>query len=374
MDWAAANDSGAVGREAFSATQALRLLPAGVLVAKAPDGEIVYMNEYGRTLAGGPVTGRRLRGTCLVQRIDGRPLEPSERPLSRAFSGEKVSPPVELRLQRCHTGEWVHVRVSAAPIHDRSATCVIGAVLCFEDIAPGPAGEEARRSADRHRDEFMTLLAHELANPLDALGNALDVVARAPHDPVVVDSTRALMQRQVSQITRVVGDLRELARIKAGKLGLDARRLDLRETVRSAVEAAEPLMQARHHRLELALPEEPVWVHADRDRLARALYALLANAARYTLRPGTVGVFLTAEERMALVQVLDTGVGIPRAELDSIFELYRHGTAHHRPSGVGLGLHLCRRLVELHGGSVAAFSEGSGHGSRFVVRLPLAPQ
>lgn len=359
MDCPAREETDTGAPDIPSAEDALRLLPAGVLVAQAPAGEIVYINDYGRRLAGGNVVGRRLRGTCLVQRIDGASLSPNERPLTRAFSGETLGPQ-ELRLQRCHTGQWLNVRVSAAPIHDSAGTHIAGAVLCFQEIASRP------------KDEFLATLAQELASPLNALGNALEVVARAPEDPAVLQSTRAMMARQVGQIERLVDDLRDLANIRAGTLPLETKRLDLRELAHAALEQAAPLMQARHHRLDLVLPEEPVWIDGDHARLVQVLARLLSNAARHTLRPGIVSLSVTARAGFAVVHVGDTGVGIAQADLESIFELSRKpGDAERRP-GLSHGLHVARRLVELHGGSIHAESAGLGAGSRFTVRLPLA--
>lgn len=360
MDCPTRVETGTGAPDIPSAEDALRLLPAGVLVAKAPAGEIVYINDYGRRLAGGNVVGRRLRGTCLVQRIDGASLGPNERPLARAFSGETLGPE-ELRLQRCHTGQWLTVRVSAAPIHDSAGTHIAGAVLCFQEIA------------SRHKDEFLAMLAQELASPLNALGNGLEVVARAPEDPAVLQSARAMMARQVGQIGRLVDDLRDLANIRSGTLPLERKRLDLGELAHAALERAMPLLQARHHRLDLALPDAPVWIQGDPVRLVQVLASLLSNAARYTLRPGIVSLSVEAREGFAVLQVADTGVGIAPGDLESIFELSRKaGDSERRRAGLSLGLHLARWLVELHGGSIRAESAGLQAGSRFTVRLPLA--
>jgi signal transduction histidine kinase len=352
-----------------SAEQALRSLPAGVLVAKAPAGEIVYVNEYGRQLARDPLVGRHLRGACTVRRADGSSFNPEDRPLARALSGELVAPH-ELRIHRCTTGDWLSLRVSAAPIHDRGEDRVVGAVVCFEDLAQRHAEEHALQAMNRRKDEFLAMLAHELATPLNALSAGLGVLVRASDDPHTVIRTRELMERQVQQITRLVGDLRDLAQIRTGSLGLERERIDLREVARAALEATAPLIESRAHRLDVELPARPVWVHGDRARLVQVLTNLLTNAARYTASPGSIRVSMKARGDGVEVEVRDTGVGIAQEDLESIFELFHRGEARAPQGGLGLGLHLARQLVAMHGGSLRAASEGADRGSCFTIRLP----
>lgn len=367
MGGSAEGGTGAGSRDMTTAEQALRSLPAGVLVAKAPAGEIVYINEYGRRLAGNEAVGRRLRGACMVQRIDGGLLQPEDRPLARAFAGQTVTPEA-LRLQRCTAGEWIEVRVSAAPIHDDTGTQVVGAVVCFEDVSARHT-VEALRAADRRKDEFLALLAHELATPVNALSAALGVIAHGPDDPEVVQRTRMLMERQVRQIARLIDDLRDVAQIRTGKLGSQLQRLDLREAVQAAVETTAPLMEAARHRLHVALPQTAVWIHGDCARLVQVLTNLLANAAHHTLSPGMVLLSVEIHGEQALIEVRDTGAGIAPEHLDKIFELFwqadRDGHA-----GLGIGLHLARQLIEMHGGSIRA--ERTAQGTCFTVQLPRA--
>jgi signal transduction histidine kinase/CheY-like chemotaxis protein len=237
------------------------------------------------------------------------------------------------------------------------------------------AVEEALREADRRKDEFLAVLAHELRNPLAPLRNALHVLRQ--NGPVGETFTRMrdMMERQVRQMTRLVEDLLDVSRIGRGKIKLRRERLDLASVVRNARETSQPLIEAGRHELTVALPEPPVYVTGDPARLAQVLANLLNNAAKYTPDGGHVWLTTRREGDEAVVRVRDNGAGIAAETLPHVFEMFTQSgrLLDRADGGLGIGLTLVRRLVELHGGSVSAHSDGPGAGSEFVVRLPLAP-
>ncbi len=234
---------------------------------------------------------------------------------------------------------------------------------------------EALDAADRQKDEFLAMLAHELRNPLAPMRNALHLLKMPHADPPMVQHARAIMDRQLSHLVRLVDDLLDVSRIVRGKVELRRELVDLRGVVQRAVETAQPSLDAHGHRLQADLPDEPVWVHADVVRLAQAIANLLTNAAKYTDPAGRVSLLVGVQDDRAVVTVRDTGVGIPPDMLPRVFDLFVQGdrSLERSQGGLGIGLTLVERLVELHDGRVSAYSAGQGQGSEFTVRLPLAP-
>jgi PAS domain S-box-containing protein len=228
------------------------------------------------------------------------------------------------------------------------------------------------REQDRHKDEFLAMLAHELRNPLAPIRNAAHLVGLAGSDTHLLDQARAILERQVRQLMRLVDDLTEVSRISRNTLELRRERLELAAVVRSAVETSEPLIRAAGHRLELTLPDEPVIIDGDPVRLAQALSNLLNNAVKFSA-PGS-RIWLTAEAggNEVEVRVKDEGVGIPADKLASVFDLFVQvdRSLERTRGGLGIGLTLVKRLVEMHGGTVEVRSDGPGQGSEFVARIP----
>jgi PAS domain S-box-containing protein len=226
----------------------------------------------------------------------------------------------------------------------------------------------------RRKDEFLAMLAHELRNPLAPIRNGLAVL-QATSDPAIQAQTRDIMQRQVVHMVRLIDDLLDLSRITRGAIELKLHREDIAAVLGSAIEASRPLLDAAQVMLSVQLPKVPLAVMADHTRLGQVVTNLLNNAARFTPAGGRIELCVQADAQEVVVEVSDSGIGIDRDMLERIFDMFVRGNdaGAHAAGGLGIGLTLARRLVALHGGSIAADSAGPGHGSRFTLRLPLAP-
>ncbi len=225
---------------------------------------------------------------------------------------------------------------------------------------------------DRRKDEFLAMLAHELRNPLAPVRHAVEVL-RLSSSGRDLAWARDVIDRQVTHLARLVDDLLDVSRITRGKIQLQPEPLQVGTVVASAVETSRPLIDAHQHRLTVSVPREPLQVHADPARLAQVLTNLLNNAAKYTPDGGQIWLGAAAENGDVVFRIRDSGAGIPREMLSRVFDLFIQvdRSLERTQGGLGVGLTLVRRLVEMHGGSVQAFSEGPGRGSEFVVRLPL---
>jgi signal transduction histidine kinase/DNA-binding response OmpR family regulator len=228
--------------------------------------------------------------------------------------------------------------------------------------------------ADRQKNEFLSMLAHELRNPLAPIRNALTFLRMSGESDPDVTWARELIDRQVTHLVRLVDDLLDVSRITRGKIRIELAGVDLASVVTSAAETSRPLIEAASHRLEVALSPEPLWVNADQARLSQVLANLLNNAAKYTPEGGLITLSVSREGSEACVRVRDNGMGIPAEMLAKVFDLFTQvdRSLDRSQGGLGIGLTLVQRLVELHGGRVEVASEGPGRGTEFTVRLPLA--
>jgi CheY-like chemotaxis protein len=225
---------------------------------------------------------------------------------------------------------------------------------------------------DRTKDEFLAILGHELRNPLAPILNALQIMRMRSTDPST-DAERAVIERQVSHLSRLVDDLLDVSRVTMGKIDLRKERVDLATAVARAVEIAKPAIDAKGHHLEVAVPVGALLVDGDLVRLAQVIANLLQNAAKYTEPGGNIRVDGRRESGEMILRVRDDGRGIPSERLASMFELFVQGNEGGlSQGGLGIGLTLVRSLVQLHGGTVQAFSEGPGRGTEFVIRLPAS--
>ena len=228
----------------------------------------------------------------------------------------------------------------------------------------------------RHLTEFLAMLAHELRNPLAPIRNAVGILGMGKDQTPQSAWAREVIDRQTTQLTRLVDDLLDVSRITRGKLRLQSTAMDVKSAVMRAVESSKPLIDRRKQQLRIELPETPVMVHGDLTRITQVTLNLLNNAAKYTQEGGEIRVALAQEGNQAVLRVRDNGAGIPPQLMDVIFDLFAQGerTIDRSEGGLGIGLTLAKRIVVLHGGSIEAHSEGVAEGSEFIVRLPiLAP-
>jgi signal transduction histidine kinase len=234
--------------------------------------------------------------------------------------------------------------------------------------------EQALKEADRHKDEFLAMLAHELRNPLAPIRNAVHLIKMRSLEDAQLCLARDVIERQLKQLTRLVDDLLDVSRITRGKINLSRERLELADLMSRAVETVAPAIEARGHALTVELPERPLRLYGDPVRLVQALANVLGNAAKYTGAGGRITLSARRRNRDAEITVSDNGMGIAPEVLPRIFDLFTQmdERMERSPSGLGIGLALVRRLVEMHGGTVAAASAGPGLGSEFIIRLPVS--
>ncbi len=241
------------------------------------------------------------------------------------------------------------------------------------DISDIKRMEQALRDADRRKDEFLATLAHELRNPLAPIRNSLRILKMPRVDAVMVEKTRAMMERQVDHLVRLVDDLMDVSRVVRGKIELRKAPVEVATILARAVEIAQPLIEAHEHRLDIDVADESLLVDADAVRLTQVVSNLLINAAKYTEAGGRIHVSARRHDAEVVLRVRDNGIGIAPEVLPQVFDLFVQGQAAgtRSPSGLGVGLTLVRNLVDMHGGTVEARSAGVGAGAEFILRLPL---
>ena len=234
---------------------------------------------------------------------------------------------------------------------------------------------QALRDEDRRKTEFIAVLAHELRNPLAPLRSGLEVMRTSGGDHQSVEHVRLIMERQVEHLVRLVDDLLDVSRISSGAIELRRERVTMAAVVEEAIETCEPILKAQGDELTVTLPDRQIYLDGDRTRLAQALCNLVNNAVKYSEPGSRIWLQAKQEGNCAVIRVRDSGVGIPPETLSQVFDLFMQGdkSLEKLRSGLGVGLTIVRQLVEMHGGSVEAHSEGLGKGSEFVVRLPIVP-
>jgi signal transduction histidine kinase/CheY-like chemotaxis protein len=233
--------------------------------------------------------------------------------------------------------------------------------------------DEALLLADRRKDEFLATLAHELRNPLAPIRTGLDILRIRSGDAQATQRATDIMERQLRQMVRLVDDLLDVSRINTGKFAIKMGRVELKAVVNDALEVVRSYIELHGHELVIDLPDRPVFLHGDATRLAQILSNLLNNAAKYTNRGGRVSLSAKVDDRTLVLVVADNGIGLAPDMLNSVFEMFVQvdSTLERTNAGLGVGLSLARRLVELHGGTIDAHSDGLGNGSSFSVRLPI---
>jgi len=302
------------------------------------------------------------------------------------FSPEKAAPLIALKERVLASGVGEHggfaieidgitreYDLTVEPLTDDGGTPV-GLTVAAMEITELKRAEAALRIADRRKDEFLATLAHELRNPLAPIRTAVEILRHESTDAGELEWARDVIDRQAQQLTRLVDDLLDVSRITTGKLALRMEPLELSKVVHLAIETSRPLIEQRRHDLQLDLPSGKVVVKGDATRLAQVLANLLNNAAKYTDPGGSIRLSAQVQGNLLEISIKDSGIGIPAPMLPFVFDLFAQGDRHLERShgGLGVGLTLVKRLVELHSGSIEARSAGVRAGSEFVVRLPLA--
>ncbi|HWI77714.1 MAG TPA: HAMP domain-containing sensor histidine kinase [Ramlibacter sp.] len=260
------------------------------------------------------------------------------------------------------------MHASSHPASRPLSPAMRAAALKALPVAPAQRPEE-----DRRTNELLATVAHELRNPLESLGSAVEILSLAKGDVVLTAEAARVARRQIKQMSRLIAQLLDAGRMASGQLNLNLARVRLQDVVADAVETSAPALSRRQHTLRVNLPEEAIWINADAVRCIQIFCNLLANAAKYTPPGGHISVAARREQDVARVCVADNGVGIAPGALRGVFDPY-HQEDRSLPlsdGGLGIGLSVVSRLVQLHGGTVHAESAGEDKGSTFVVELPL---
>jgi signal transduction histidine kinase len=351
----------------------LEATPAAVIVVNACN-EITLVNSKARQIWGDPPAadstdwrGHWADGSAR----HGQRLSPSQWPLSRALRGEIARELIEIVSPRKGRARGIFV-VSAAPIWGGEAA-VEGAVVVAVDITDRVMAERALRITNERKDEFLAMLAHELRNPLAPIAVAAEMMRRPDTSAQAMRDSSAIIGRQVRHMRGLIDDLLDAARVKRGSIRLDQHCLDLRPLVSDAIEQAAALLQSVGHELQVNLPEQPLPVNGDAKRIVQVLVNLVNNAAKYTPAGGWIAIDAQAQDDWVIVDISDNGIGMDEDTLLRAFDLFAQADqgTDRQQGGLGIGLALVKKLVELHGGQVSASSEGPGYGSRVTVRLPL---
>ena len=278
------------------------------------------------------------------------------------------------------TGKLTEVLYNASLYRDTNGN-VLGVFAAARDITDRKRSAEDRerlvarlQQEDQRKDEFLATLAHELRNPLAPIRNGLQIMRLAPGDTAANERLRSMMERQLGHMVHLIDDLLDLSRISRGKIVLRKERIELAIAIQQAIEATRPAIAQADHELMIKFPPGPIHVDADLTRLAQVFSNLLNNAAKFTDRGGQIQLSIQQLSAEAVVSIQDNGSGIPTHMLPLVFEMFTRVESNLERSqgGLGIGLSIVKRLVEMHGGSVEARSEGQGRGSEFVVRLPVA--
>jgi len=349
--------------------------PVGTLFLRSRYGLVERLLNYGAIL-GGVMLGALVIAALVASRLQAaitRPLEAVTNVARQVMQQRDFT----LRVPGNNSGE-IGVLVEAfnamlAEIGRRADALQAANRTLEHEMDVRQKAEDDLIVADRRKDEFLATLAHELRNPLAPIRTGLDILRIRSGDAQATQRATDIMERQLRQMVRLVDDLLDVSRINTGKFAIKMGRVELKAVVNDALEVVRSYIELHGHELALDLPDRPVFLHGDATRLAQILSNLLNNAAKYTNRGGRVTLSGHVEEKTLVLEVADTGIGLDPGMLDSVFEMFVQvdSTLERTNAGLGVGLSLARKLVELHGGTIAASSEGLGRGSRFTVRLPI---
>jgi two-component system, OmpR family, sensor histidine kinase VicK len=331
------------------------------IISKDLKGTVTSWNAAAERLYG--YSAEDMIGNSILQVIPPALHAEEENLLTRIFSGEQVH---HFETQRLHKdGHLIDVQITVSPVRDTGGR-IVGASKIARDVGQ-------QKQAQRRKDEFLAILAHELRNPLAPVRNAVSVLRTRGHDPQHRQKALDIAERQLAHMARLLDDLLDVARLSTGHVELQRRLHPLGDLIAPAVEAARPLMERKQHQFVVKEAPEPLWVDADGVRISQVLLNLLSNAAKYTRTGGRVELEAHGDGECASIAIRDNGIGFEPEAGRHLYQLFSQGNAppDMASGGLGIGLALVKEFVERHGGTVKAASAGPGRGSTFTIRLPL---
>lgn len=337
------------------------------IVSKTLDGTVTSWNPAAARLFG--YAPEEMIGQQITKIIPAELHAEELDVLARLGRGEQLEHFETVRLRK--DGRRVDVSLTVSPIRNEAGQ-IVGASKIARDISERKQADLGLREADRRKDEFLATVAHELRGPLAPIRHAAEIVCRAEHARPEVRKACEIIDRQLRQMSEIIDDLLDTSRIGRGQVKLNREVLELGELLESVQSSLRPSFETARQQLDLVLADRPLYVSADRVRLTQVFSNLLQNANKYTPTGGRITVTLWRSQAQAVVSVRDTGVGIPNAMLSQVFELFAQvdRSPESTRGGLGIGLNVAKRLIELHEGHIEARSDGEGLGSEFIVRLP----
>jgi len=358
-------------RESKQRFRALAETVPDIVFTVCPDGRVDYTNPRFHEFTGQPCDSEK--GFSWMRALHPEEVElVNERRKHCLQTGE----PYEMKHRLRHRdGEYRWVMCRAQPIRDEAGHIIKWFGSC-SDIDDLIQAQTSLQEADHRKNEFLAMLAHELRNPLGPIRNAVELLRRIGPQHPQHQWAEDVIDRQTAHLVRLVDDLLDVSRITRGKVELKKDTIELSDIVARAIEVTRPLLDERKHAFTVTLPTAPVYLEGDSIRLIQVLGNLLNNAAKYTPKGGALWLTANRDGSDIELRVRDTGLGIPAEILPQVFDLFTQAerTLDRSQGGLGIGLTIVRRLVELHGGTVCVSSPGPGQGSEFVVRLPVLPE
>ncbi|HEU5443503.1 MAG TPA: PAS domain S-box protein, partial [Steroidobacteraceae bacterium] len=339
------------------------------IASKTLDGIVTSWNPAATRLFGylpAEIVGRPIM-TIIPPELHAEEVEI----LARLRRGERIEHYETVRLAK--DGHRIDISLTISPVRGKDGT-IMGASKIARDISLRKRTEQRLREADQQKDEFLATLAHELRNPLAPICAAAELLKNAKSLAPELRAATAILERQARHMTHLVDDLLDISRITSGRIRLQQEAVELGELLKTLIDTHRHSLQSARHQATVAIPDSPVHVSGDRVRLTQILSNILHNAVKYTPPGGRIEIALRVEDRQAIASVRDNGMGIPVERLEHIFEPFAQldTSYEHGDGGLGIGLMLAKKLVELHGGSIEARSAGRGKGTEVLVRLPIA--
>lgn len=339
------------------------------IVSKTLDGIITSWNGGAQRLFG--YTPEEAIGQPITMLIPDDRQDEEVMILTRLRRGERIEHYETIRVTK--EGRPIDVSVTISPLRTDEGV-IVGASKVARDVTLQKRVQRELEEADARKDEFLALLAHELRNPLGPIRHAVKILRARDTRPEELQWATGIIDRQTEHMTRLVEDLLDVSRVTRGRIELRRERVDLAMVLKAAIEASSALIERSRHQLSVSTRAAPLYVEGDMTRLTQVVANLLDNAAKYTDPGGQIWVSAEREGSHAVIQVEDSGIGIPSKMLPRIFDMFTQAnmSLERAQGGLGVGLALVERLVKLHGGSVSAYSAGAGKGSKFTIRLPVA--